>query len=61
MPGGGINSENVIAFKEAGFGMVHFSATKKIPDAGTKVDLFRAKVEGNSDPEEIARIIQLLA
>lgn len=30
MPGSGINASNCLAFKEAGFEMIHFSATEKI-------------------------------
>jgi len=30
MPGSGINPQNVMAFKEQGFEMIHFSATQKI-------------------------------
>ena len=30
LPGGGVNEENAIAFKEAGFGAIHFSGSKKI-------------------------------
>ena len=61
MPGGGIHSENVIAFKEEGFGMVHFSATKKKTHSVIYGGLFQKKVIGNSDPNEIERIIKLLS
>ncbi|MEL6811680.1 MAG: copper homeostasis protein CutC [Bacteroidota bacterium] len=57
MPGGGINSENALAFKEAGFKMIHLSATKKTATNG----MFDSKVEGHSDPAEIEQVIQLLS
>jgi len=57
MPGGGINSQNALAFQQAGFDMIHFSATKKTSANG----MFNTKVEGHSDPVEIQRIIQLLS
>ncbi|MEM7186495.1 MAG: copper homeostasis protein CutC [Bacteroidota bacterium] len=59
MPGGGIRSNNVLLFKEAGFKMIHCSATKKLID-GQQTDLLNHKVEGHSDPAEIRKITSLL-
>lgn len=61
MPGGGINSENALQFKEAGFEMIHFSATKKESIDDSKTELLQNKVLGCSNPKEIKRIIQILA
>lgn len=55
MPGSGITSENVLAFKNAGFEMVHLSAIKKIENI-SNTDLFNAKVEGSSDLNEIIKV-----
>lgn len=59
MPGGGINSSNVLQFKEAGFEMVHLSAIKKATE--TSKDLFNNNVQGISDPAEIKKVISLLS
>lgn len=59
MPGGGINQENVLAFKAAGFNMVHFSAIKKDP-ANISDDLFNAEISGVSNTETILEIKKLL-
>ena len=60
MPGGGINSNNVLKFSDADFEMIHFSAIKKIPGSISS-DLLHNKVEGYSDSEEIKKVIELLA
>jgi len=61
MPGSGINSENALGFKKAGFKMIHFSATKKDKGASNEAGLFEKKVIGTSDRNEIERIIKLLS
>jgi len=61
MPGGGINSQNALAFKEAGFEMIHLSAIKKEPSETNSTDLFNTGVSGHSDPGEIEKIIKLLS
>ena len=61
MPGSGINSENALVFKNAGFEMIHFSATKKGKVASNEVGLFENTVIGTSDRNEIERIITLLS
>jgi copper homeostasis protein len=61
MPGSGINSENALEFKKAGFKMIHFSATKKDKEASNEASLFEKKVIGTSDRNEIERIIKLLS
>ena len=61
MPGSGINSENALAFKKAGFEMIHFSATKKAKEAYNESGLFENKVIGISDRNEIERIIKILS
>lgn len=61
MPGGGINSHNALAFKEAGFEMVHLSAIKKEPGEANRSDLFNTPVSGHSDPGEIEKIIKILS
>jgi copper homeostasis protein len=60
MPGGGINSQNALAFKEAGFEAIHLSAIKKELGSTTSTDLFNTQVSGHSDRKEIETIIQLL-
>jgi copper homeostasis protein len=60
MPGSGINSENALVFKDAGFEMIHFSATKKENVGSNESGLFESKVIGTSDKNEIERIIKLL-
>lgn len=61
MPGGGINAQNAKLFKETGFDMIHFSATKKEESKDDETDLFSSQVTGHSDQNEIEKIIQLLA
>jgi len=61
MPGSGIGSENALAFKEAGFEAIHFSATKKANLSKTASGLFANEIIGTSDQLEIERIIKLLA
>lgn len=61
MPGSGINSENALSFKKAGFEMVHFSATKKAESSTKDSGLFANEVIGTSDQEEIERIIKILS
>jgi copper homeostasis protein len=61
MPGSGINAENAIAFKEAGFEAIHFSATKKASLSKTDSGFFANEVIGTSDQLEIERIIKILA
>lgn len=63
MPGGGINVENVLQFKEAGFVAVHFSATRKeqILDKPPKVPFhseafFEEGIIATSDVEKIKAI-----
>ena len=60
MPGGGITEENVLAFKDAGFDMVHFSATKKA-EAKEVDSLFNIGVVGNSNQLTIEKMIKILA
>ena len=55
MPGGGVTPENVLAFKNAGFKMLHFSAIKKDVDINKK-DLFNSKVSGITDAARILEI-----
>ncbi len=61
MPGGGISSENVLAFKEAGFEAIHLSAVKKEPGVANITDLFNTGVSGHSNRKEIEKIIKLLS
>ena len=61
MPGSGINAENALAFKEAGFEAIHFSATKKANLSKTDSGLFANEVIGTSDHHEIVRIIKMLS
>jgi copper homeostasis protein len=67
MPGGGINVENALKFKEAGFKSIHLSATNKkqmLPQK-PKVSMhsdafFEEGIVATSDIEKIKRILQLL-
>lgn len=61
MPGSGINFENALNFKKAGFEMIHFSATKKENTTSNESGLFENKVIGTSDRNEIERIVKLLS
>ncbi|MGK0385559.1 MAG: copper homeostasis protein [Patiriisocius sp.] len=61
MPGSGINRNNVLAFQEAGFKMIHFSAiSKEIVPESTKAVSFLAGIEGTSDEAEIRKMIAML-
>lgn len=61
MPGGGINPNNALAFKEAGFKMIHFSASKKVLISKSESAVsFNEGIEGTSDEETIKHIIDLL-
>ncbi|MAM30642.1 MAG: copper homeostasis protein CutC [Flavobacteriaceae bacterium] len=67
MPGGGINATNCLKFKDAGFQMVHFSATKKIKTLATiphikmhSAKLFEEGVVTRSDKGTIREIIEKL-
>lgn len=66
MPGGGINSDNVLYFKEAGFKSVHASASEKIQllNKSQKVSMEGKLEEGiisHSSEEKIKEILQKLA
>ncbi len=68
MPGGGINLENALNFKEAGFRSIHLSATtkKQVLQQKPKVSMhsvvfFEEGIVGTSNRETIQKIIQLLA
>ena len=67
MPGGGINIENALKFKLAGFESIHFSGTikKQILQQKPKVSMhseafFEEGIVATSDKEKIQKIIQLL-
>ncbi len=68
MPGGGINIENALKFKEAGFKSIHFSATTKKQVLSKKPivsmhsdSFFEEGIVATSSKETIQKIIQLLA
>ncbi|PKA83020.1 copper homeostasis protein [Ulvibacter sp. MAR_2010_11] len=68
MPGGGVNSENVMDFKKAGFESVHLSATvkKQLLKQTPKVSMhsaafFEEGIVATSNVETIKEIIALLA
>ena len=68
MPGGGINIENAMKFKEANFKSIHFSATTKnqILKQKPKVSMhseifFEEGIVATSNKETIQKIIELLA
>lgn len=68
MPGGGINFENVLKFKEAGFKSIHLSATTKKqvlpkkPNVSMHSDaFFEEGIVATSNKETIQKIKQLLA
>lgn len=68
MPGGGINLENALKFKEAGFKSIHLSATTKnqVLLQKPKVSMhsevfFEEGIVATSNKETIQKIIQLLA
>lgn len=67
MPGGGINIENALKFKEAGFKSIHLSATTKKqvlfkkPNVSMHSDaFFEEGIVATSDVETIVKIRQLL-
>jgi len=68
MPGSGINSNNALKFKEAGFASIHLSATKK-PTPSLKENtatavqssFFGEDIEGVSDLETIQYIVDLVS
>ncbi len=67
MPGGGINSDNCLRFKEAGFKMIHFSATEKTQTLPTppKVSmhsdiLYKEGVVATSSEKTISQVMALL-
>jgi len=61
MPGGGVNTQNVMVFKGAGFEMIHFSATQKKPDTANEGGMFSTETIGHSNQQVIENIIGLLA
>jgi copper homeostasis protein len=61
MPGGGINAENAPDFKEAGFDMIHFSATQKNTDSLQEGGMFSTETIGHSNQQVIENIMTLLA
>ena len=61
MPGGGITSQNAFLFKKAGFQMVHTSATTKKGVQTSLDDLMQSQSTGNSGPDEIKKILEVLS
>lgn len=68
MPGSGVNIENVLEFKEAGFTSIHFSATtkKQVLLQKPKVSMhsdtfFEEGIVATSNKETIRKIMQLLS
>lgn len=68
MPGGGLNSDNVLAFKEAGFNSIHLSAASKKQTLYNKPKVsmhsntfFEEGVVAISNQETIQNVIQLLS
>lgn len=61
MPGGGVNAQNVMAFKEAGFEMIHFSATQKNMSTAKENGMFNTETIGHSNQQVIEKIMKLLA
>ncbi len=59
MPGGGVHPTNALAFKKAGFKMLHFSAIKK-EAAAQSDDLFTAEISGVSNAATILEIKKIL-
>ena len=61
MPGSGIHFDNALAFKKAGFKMMHFSAISKVvlPQKVKGVS-FNEGIEGTSDEDIIRKIIALV-
>ncbi|MFD1616168.1 copper homeostasis protein CutC [Gelatiniphilus marinus] len=66
LPGGGINAENVIEFKNAGFNEIHCSAsTLKQVIAAPKISMnshafFDERIVAFSDPEKISKIVKAI-
>jgi len=66
LPGGGINAENAIEFKNAGFSEIHCSAstlkqvieTPKIPM--NSASFFDERIEAFSDTEKISKIVKTI-
>ena len=62
MPGSGINQDNITAFKNAGFEMVHFSAISSIQILeNTSAVSFQEGIEGTSDVEVIRKMISKIS
>jgi len=61
MPGGGVTAQNVVTFKEAGFEMIHFSATQKNTNTTNEGGMFSTETIGHSNQQVIENIIDLLA
>nr|MBX2827549.1 copper homeostasis protein CutC [Flavobacteriaceae bacterium] len=61
MPGGGITHKNASLFKKAGFEMIHSSATQKSKGVVNSLDLMQSQSIGNSNAEEIKKIIEALS
>lgn len=68
MPGSGVNIENVLKFKKAGFSSIHMSATikKQVLSQKPKVAMhsdafFEEGIIATSDKETIQKMIQLLS
>ena len=68
MPGSGINAQNILAFKEAGFQMVHFSATEKRQVLSQKPivsmhsdSFFEEGILAVSNKDKIIEIIKLVS
>jgi len=64
MPGSGITPENILQFKEAGFPIVHSSASKKrITETkpATTIVTFEAETASVSDEEIIRKMLQLIS
>lgn len=60
MPGSGINNENALLFKEAGFESLHTSAIKRDHEQSSD-SFFDTGVEGISDVNMIKEIIRILS
>ena len=61
MPGSGIHLDNALAFKEAEFKMIHFSAISKVDvPQNTNGVSFTEGIEGTSDERVIRQIIALV-
>jgi len=61
MPGGGVNVQNAVVFKAAGFDMIHFSATQKNTSGSENQGMFSIETIGHSNPQIIHEIIEILA